>query len=98
MTLDQMLEPGATDPALPVLATADRIALSLAISSRRQANDAEAVSLRDRLAIAAVGALSGGRLLDGREEHAANERNKIIRRLVRDAYIIADHALLERVK
>ena len=97
MTLEQMLEPGASDPALPVLATADRIALSLAISSRRQANDAEAVSLRDRLAIAAVGALSG-RLLDGREDHAAGERNKIIRRLVRDAYIIADQALLERVK
>ncbi len=97
MTLEEMLEPGASDPALPVLATADRIALSRAISSRRLAVDAEAVSLRDRLAIAAVGALSG-RMLDGREEHPNGERNKIIRRLVRDAYLIADQALLERVK
>lgn len=97
MTLEEMLEPGASDPALPVLATADRIALSQAISSRRLAVNAEAVSLRDRLAIAAVGALSG-RMLDGREEHTTNERNKIIRRLVRAAYVIADHALSERVK
>lgn len=97
MTLDQMLEPGASDPALPVLATSDRIALSLAISSRRQADDAASVGLRDRLAIAAVGALSG-RLLNGREEMEPQARNKAIRRIVRDAYTIADQALLERAK
>lgn len=97
MTLDQMLEPGASDPALPVITTAERIALSQAISARRQADDAEAVSLRDRLAIAAIGELSG-RLLDGREERSNSDRNKAVRRLVRDAYAIADQALLERVK
>ena len=97
MTLDQMLEPGASDPALPVITTAERIALSQAISARRQADDAASVELRDRLAIAAIGELSG-RLLDGREELSNSDRNKAVRRLVRDAYAIADQALLERVK
>lgn len=97
MTLDQMLEYGASDPALPVITTAERIALSQAISARRQADDAASVGLRDRLAIAAIGELSG-RLLDGREERSNSDRNKAVRRLVRDAYAIADQALLERVK
>ena len=92
-----LLEPEAIAVSDVVLTTSDRIVLSQAISSRRLAVNAEAVSLRDRLAIAAVGALSG-RMLDGREEHPNGERNKIIRRLVRDAYLIADQALLERVK
>ncbi len=92
-----LLEPEAIAVSDVVLTTSDRIALSLAISSRRLAVDAEAVSLRDRIAIAAVGALSG-RLLDGREERTNGERNKLIRRLVRDAYAIADQALSERVK
>lgn len=92
-----LLEPEANAVSDVVLATADRIALSLAISSRRQADDAGSVGLRDRLAIAAVGALSG-RLLNGREEMEPQARNKAIRRIVRDSYAIADQALLERAK
>lgn len=102
MTLQDMLEPGVYDPALPTLTTAERITLSHAISSRRQAESLNAAALngptlRDALAIAAIGELSG-RLLAGREELDNQERNKAIRRLVRDAYIIADQALVERVK
>lgn len=97
MTLEDLLEPDAYDPALPVITTAERIALSHAISARRLADVQGLLSIRDRLAIAAVGALSG-RLLSGREEHTPGERNKIIRRLARDAYLIADQAMLERAE
>lgn len=97
MTLAELLEPGASDPALPVMSTAERVALSHAISQRRHADDAVALPLRDRVAIAAIGELSG-RLLAGREELENQERNKAIRRLVRDAYVIADQALVEREK
>ena len=100
MTLSDMLEPGASDPALPIMTTAERIALSHAISERRQADELEAqyrFDVRDRFAVAAIGELSG-RLLAGREELENSGRNKLIRRLVRDAYIIADMAVVERAK
>lgn len=102
MTLQDLLEPDVYDPALPTLTTAERITLSHAISSRRQAEYLKAAALngpmlRDALAIAAIGELSG-RLLAGREDREAGERNKAIRRMVRDAYLIADQALVERAK
>jgi hypothetical protein len=99
MTLSDMLEPGASDPALPVMSTAERIALSHAFSARRLADVSEGdeLTVEDRFAMAAIGALAG-RLLAGREEMPNDERNKAIRRMVRDAYIIADQALVERAK